>query len=235
MKIKALPLVCGLVAAATHMTASAGFVTLSSSGNTVLANCNPNNQTSSSTCRVTSLPGESGYSQYASRSTPIIINDVTVGTLYEKVWRNTSDSCLYIFGSKVVLNNAVWDDSGTAFVINDLFRRSLPDQSASIAYYIDNATIAAKLGGRTLQGLGEYSGNQPARDNTWADVRVNANGAGSGGAVNSPWILVKTRATSGVAIDPFGVRALNSAATDLTEYYATGYQPNGLPDGGGDD
>ena len=230
-----LPLACALAALGTQNASAAGFLALSKTNQAVLQACNTTNSASDTTCRVNNLPGEDGYDLIASRSTPIVINDSTVGTLYEKVWRNGIDSKIYIFGTRMVLNKNAWDESGVAFRVSDAFRRSLPDSSVAVAYYQNGALTSLKLAGRTVQGAGEYSGSQPDRDNSWADARIDVDGAGNTAGQQSPWLLVKTKAGSGIATDPFGIRALNSTApAGLTEVLLTGYQPTGLPDSGGD-
>lgn len=242
MKWRCLPwaIAVGAVVAFSSAAHADGFVKLSKFGSTVLTPCNPGSLPYNTNCKVTNLPGETGYKLVASRSAPVIINDVTVGTLFEKVWRNSDDSTLYIFGSRIQLNAAQWDLSGAAFNANDLSRRTLPGRKVSVAYYSDGATKALLKAGRTAQGLNEYEGSQPERDNNWLDFRIDANAAEPSGpsSAKSPWLLMKTRAPTGYALNQFGIRTLNSDFTDLTQavdIYSAGYQPNGVPTGGGDD
>ncbi len=117
-----------------------------------------------------------------SRSTPIIKNDVTVGTLRDKVWRNNAHPNRYIFGMKVIMNADQWDPTGAAFNVNDLARRLRPHAFAEAAYLLGNSSKALIAVGRTALGLNEYEeGEQPERDNTWVDFRVDANAAESSG------------------------------------------------------
>ena len=201
----------------------AGYVTLSQSGTNVLKTCNPSNSASNSACRVTSLPGESGYQLVASRSAPIIINGVTVGTQYEKVWRHCTDTTAYIFGTRVQMNAEVWDGTGLAFNVNDLLRQVRSDQSVAVAYYA-GSPVATKLlsyAGRTSTGLNEYDTAQPPRENGWVDFRIDANAADPDGQSSpySPWLLVKTRAPEGYALQSFADRKstrLNSSHIPLS-------------------
>ena len=231
-----LPLAGVLLAVAAQGAQAAGFEPVSGGiAPNVLKHCNPNNAPANTNCRVASLPGEDGFALAASRSAPLIINEISVGTLQERVWRSRSDAALYIFGTRVLLNANAWDDSGSAFNVNDLFRRALPGRAVAVAYHLDGAAVALKVAGRTVQGQDEYETPQPERDNSWVAGRVDANGAAAGAAGRrSPWVLVKTRAPQGIELDPFAIRSLNSAAVDLTELFSGGYQPVGLPIDGGE-
>ena len=221
-----------LAATAWALPVRAGYVTLSQSGTNVLKTCNPSNSASNSACRVTSLPGESGYQLVASRSAPIIINGVTVGTQYEKVWRHCTDTTAYIFGTRVQMNAEVWDGTGLAFNVNDLLRQVRSDQSVAVAYYA-GSPVATKLlsyAGRTSTGLNEYDTAQPPCENGWVDFRIDANAADPDGQSSpySPWLLVKTRAPEGYALQSFALRLLNSDVEeggDANSIYAAGYQP----------
>jgi len=133
--------------------ASPGFVALTSTGNKVMTRCNPRNLSFQDRCRVGSLPGESGYSQVASRSSDIIKNDVVIGKLLDRVWKHSNGT--YIFGAQIQLNANAYDLTGLAFNANDLFRQVLEDKAVSIAYYQSTAKKALKRAGRTLQGLHE--------------------------------------------------------------------------------
>ncbi len=244
MKIRALclPLAIGigLAAAAAPAIAAPGYIPLGKHGENVLKECNPANSGAVTTCKVSSLPGSSGYTLVGSRSVPIVKNDVTVGTFYDKVWRSGAHPNRYIFGMKVVMNAEQWDPSGLAFNVNDLSRRLRPHAFARAAYYLDGASKALIAAGRTSLGLNEYEEEQPERDNTWVDFRVDANAAepvGSSSAA-SPWVLVKTRAPQGYALQPFGARVLSSdfeAVSDSVDVFVPSYQPNGVPAGEDDD
>lgn len=221
-----------VAATAWALPVRAGYVTLSENGNNVLKTCNPSNSASSSACRVTSLPGEAGYQLVASRSAPIIINGVTVGTQSEKVWRHCTDTTAFIFGVRLQMNAEVWDGSGLAFNVNDLLRQVRADESVAVAYYAGSPAASKLLGyaGRTNTGLNEYDTAQPPRENAWVDFRIDANAADPDGQSSpySPWLLVKTRAPEGYALQSFALRLLNSDVEeggDANSIYAAGYQP----------
>lgn len=248
-----LAAVAGLVLSAGAAQA-AGYVDLPSAGEKVMKRCNPRNVADNDRCRVASLPGESGYTLKSSRSVPIVINDVTVGTLDDRVWKASGDQ--HIFGMRVRLNAAAYDLTGLSLNVNDLFRQILAAQPAAIAYTPGSslATKALKRSGRTLQGLNElppeeddeeaeggteaaaaaadYTGpEQPVRNNGWVDFRVDANAAEVSGpsSAYSPWVLVKTKAPAGYAVKSFAVRVLSSDFDDVSEHlnvYLSGYQPN---------
>lgn len=228
-----LPVAMGLAAAGAQAASAAGFVKLSKTGEEVLETCNPANSPYNTHCKVTSLPGVSGYVLVASRSAPLIINEVTVGTVYEKVWRNAAKPKVHIFGSKVTLNADQWDSSGASFNVNDVFRRTRPGKAVSVAYCLDGATKALQASGRTVQGLNEHEEDEPERDNTWVDFRVDANAADPDGvsSASSPWLLTKTRAPTGLVLNPFGLRVLNSDFEDpfsAVELFTTSYEPDGV-------
>jgi hypothetical protein len=230
-RLSAMALGVGLSLGASGMASAAGFEVLTATGGKVMKSCNPGNSNSSSECRVTSLPGESGYNLVASRSAPIVINDVVVGTQFEKVWRHCTDRSLYIFGARVQMNANVWDDTGAAFNVNDLLRQTRTDSPVAVAYNVGSPASTKQLqyAGRTATGLYEYDTAQPARDNAWVAFRIDANAAESSGASspNSPWLLTKTRAPEGFEVQDFALRLLNSEneAVDQNSIYSAGYQP----------
>jgi hypothetical protein len=226
---------CAGVLLATGQAASAaGFERLTKVGDEVLTLCNPTSSSGNHRCRVTSLPGEPGYELVAARSAPLIYNDIEIGTVNERVWRNVERPKLYIFGVRVIMNANEWDSSGAAFNVNDLFRQTLPGKAVSVAYFLDGATKALHEAGRTVQGLNEFEDDQPERDNSWVDFRIDANAAeadGTSGA-QSPWLLTRTRAPTGISLNALGFRVLNSDVDnplDAVDFYTTSYQPNGVP------
>lgn len=238
--------------------ASPGFVTLSSAGEKVMTRCNPRHLAAQNRCRVASLPGESGYTLVASRSSDIVKNDVVIGRLLDRVWKHSNGT--HIFGAQIQLNANAYDLTGLSFNANDLFRQVLPGQSVAIAYFQSTSKKALKRAGRTLQGLNEvpppdddeeaagvaavdtsadavnepidYVGpEQPVRDNGWVDFRIDANAAEPRGvsSAHSPWLLVKTKAPRGYAVQPFAIRLLSSDfedSSEFTEIFLSGYQPN---------
>jgi len=234
-----ITLLAGLAAGA-QVAHATGFEKLSKTGEDVLTTCNPSSSAANNTCRVTSLPGVGGYDLVAARSAPLIFNDVTIGTLYEKVWRHHTKPKVYIFGTRVVMNAEPYDSSGAAFNVNDLFRQTLPGKAVSVAYFQDGATKALKKAGRTIQGLNEFEEDEPERDNTWVDFRIDANAAEPSGpsSASSPWVLARTRAPTGIALNALGLRVLSSDVDDIldaVDFYTTSYQPNGVPPPDDDD
>lgn len=238
MRVKTLtwkiPLAVGLALAGAQAATAAGFVPLSQAGTTVLTNCNPTNSNSSDQCRVTALPGADGYQLVAARSAPLIVNDVTIGTVLEKVWRSTAHPKRYIFGTQLNMNANQWDARGAAFNVNDVFRQTLPHKKVSVAYFMGGATKALQLSGRTVQGLNEFDAAQPDRDNTWVDFRIDANAADPSGVSSpkSPWLLTQTKAPAGIVLNALGLRILNSDFADFfdaVDFFTASYQPDGVP------
>lgn len=223
-------LACGATLAALAAPASAGFETLSTAGTKVLKTCNPTNAAGVTTCRVTSLPGETGYNLVASRTSPVEINGVVVGTQTERVWRHCTDTTLYIFGVRLQMNTAQWDGSGAPFAVNDVFKQGRTDKGVAVAYFNGSPAAAQALAsaGRTFAGLNEYEEAQPPRDLAWTGFRVRADaGAAPAGSAYTPWLLTRTRAPEGYAIQDFALRLLNSAdeSVDQNSIYSAGYQP----------
>jgi len=246
--VAALAVVCGGTAA---QAAPLGFVTLSGSGDQVLTRCNPRHLAQRYRCRVASLPGESGYTLVAARSSDIVKNDVVIGRLLDRVWRRADGS--HILGAQIQLNASAFDLTGLSFNANDLFRRVRDDRPVAVAYYQGSATKALQKAGRTLQGLNELApepedetdaeadvgdeafdftgAQQPLRDNAWVDFRIDANAAETSGtsSAHSPWLLVKTKAPAGVSLQAFAIRLLSSDfadASQFTEIFLPAYQPN---------
>ncbi|WP_028312716.1 hypothetical protein [Derxia gummosa] len=223
-----------LAAFGIHGAAQADWVTTSSSGSPVLSTCNPKTGSPATqsatltTCKVDGLPGSAavpGYILKASRSAPIIVNSVTVGTLYDRVYcKGTGTTCdatnTYILATRANLNTAVWSPLTTeSFEINDYFRAIRSTVGADIAYFmgtVDGGTSAdtalarkyLEYSGRTLKGLGEYTGSpsglNPTRSNGWIDFRVDTN-ANDPDAVPpysysspwSPWLFVRQTCSNG--------------------------------------
>ncbi|WP_085316508.1 hypothetical protein [Derxia lacustris] len=223
-----------LAALGLHAAAHADWVTTSSSGSPVLSTCNPKTGSPATqsatlaTCKLTGLPGSTaipGYILKASRSAPIIVNSVTVGTLYDRVYcKGTGTACdatnTYILATRANLNTNVWSPLTTeSFEINDFFRVIRSAAAADIGYFmgsVDGGTAAdtalakkyLEYSGRTLQGLGEYAGSpsglDPARSNGWIDFRVDTN-ANDPDAVApysysspwSPWLYVRQNCPTG--------------------------------------
>lgn len=193
-----------LVIAALHGGAGAAFVTVpvQAAGTQPLVSINPkiNLDTPTETQNrantlgtvsgadiLSALP--SGTILKASRTAPIVVNGVTVGTLHDRVWCAGSGSTCnatntYTLGLRVQLNSAAWNPSGKSFEVNDLFRAIRATVAADVAYYRGSAnplptappypttqpapgsspdTASSykdlEVVGRTIQGLFEPSGS----------------------------------------------------------------------------
>lgn len=213
-----------LLGAAPAWATGGGYERLTSAGDNVVKICNPASAPGVLTCRVGSLPGESGFNLVAARSQPIVVNGVTVGTQFERVWRKPGTT-EHIFGVRVVMNAEQWDETGAAFNVNDVFRQVRNNNRVAIAYSTagTGANKALQSAGRTFAGLNEE--DEGERNNAWVDFRVDVNAAE--GNANSPWLLTRTRAPEGYALQDFALRLLNSENPDVDQnsIYALGYQP----------
>lgn len=139
----------------------------------------------------------------SSRTAPIVVNGVTVGTLHDRVWcLGTGTTCdatnTYTLGLRVQLNANAWNPSGSSFEINDFFRAIRAAASADIAYYRGSAnplpTVAPfpatqpapgtdpdtassykdlEVTGRTLQGLFEPSSSLQYASKTTNNAWIN--------------------------------------------------------------
>ena len=239
-----LQVAAGLAAACTYVAAQAAPVTLAvqTGARTNLTICNPkiNLDTPEETqdpavtkCRVDGLPGSAalpGFILKSSRTQNIVVNGVTVGTLYDRVWcRGTGTTCdatqTYILGTRARMNANAWNPTGFSFEINDFFRTVRSTSSVSVSYFMgtvlggtnpDTAQARKYLEytGRTLQGLFEpASSSQTARskttNNAWVDFRVDANindpdsnPPFSYSSEWSPWLLVQQVCPSGYNATP---------------------------------
>lgn len=223
-----------LALTAAQTTMAAGFVTLSKTAAVVLTNCSRGNWLANPNCKVEALPGAPNYKLWASRSTPLIYNDIRIGTLAEKVWRSSADPKTYVLGAQVTMNANPYDSTGLSFNVNDVFRQTLPNQNVAVAYYFDAKGKSLKRAGRTVQGLNEFEKAQPERDNTWVDFRIDTNAADPDGnsSRKSPWLLTKTAAPKGLETNALGFRVLNSDVADpldALDFFTRSYQPVGVP------
>lgn len=147
--------VAALAAAGLHGAAVGGFVTVpvQASGSQPPISINPKinlntpteTQNRANTLGViagatfaAALPA--GTIQKALRTAPIVVNGVTVGTLYDRVYcLGTGTTCnatnTYTLAFRVQLNTSAWNPSGLAFEINDMFRAIRSAAAADIAYY----------------------------------------------------------------------------------------------------
>lgn len=223
--------------------AQAAFVTPTLTGATTLSICNPKinlntpqetQNTAVTTCKVDGLPGSTavpGYILKASRSAAIVVNGVTVGTLYDRVWcLGTGTTCnttnTYILGARINLNTAVWKATTPfSFEVNDIMRAVRSTDSADIAYFmgtVAGGTVAdtaastkyLEYSGRTVKGLFEPTTEaqqflNKARNNAWVDFRVDVNANDPDAAPPfsfsspwSPWVLVRQVCPTGFNATP---------------------------------
>lgn len=80
----------------------------------------------------------------ASRTAPIVVNGVTVGTLYDRVWcLGTGTTCnatnTYTLGMRIRLNANAWNPTGRSYEVNDIFRAIRAAAAANVAYYRGSA------------------------------------------------------------------------------------------------
>lgn len=248
----ALALALGWALAGTAL-ADGGFAKLPRYGDEVLRWCNPQGDPDKPRCRVAALPGEPGYTQAAARTVGIHKNGVSVGRLFESVWTDGTGNV--IFAMRIRLNANLYDETGKAFTVTEMFRQVLPTQNVSVAYVASDTGGALKVAGRTRKGLnelpdedddddGDGDGDRvgaavddddddhgPARDNGWVNFRATTSAADlpAGKLATSAWMLVKTRAPNGWSVQPFAIRLLESSSEDVSEHvdlYLSGYQPN---------
>lgn len=208
---------------ASALAGAGGFEELTDDAAPLFTVCNPSGAAGVPTCRVASLPGQPNFALVAARSQPLVINEVTVGTLQERIWRRPLTN-LFILGVRVQLNQEVWDETGRAFSFNDLLRQVRSDREVSVAYLQANpGARALRRAGRSAGGLNEIA--QGERNNAWVDFRVDADA--SKGSPWSPWLLTRTRAPEGLSLQDFALRLLNSRNVDVDQnsLYARGYQP----------
>lgn len=92
----------------------------------------------------------SGYTLIASTNRSAVIGGVTVGTVSDRVWRNTAQtSC--IFGARFTATNVDWDAATTGtqyFEVNDIARGGFGSASVNAGYYIQaaNASPVYRIG-----------------------------------------------------------------------------------------
>ena len=237
------------VVAAIPAAASAAMVTVPVPGgaNTTLTTCNPKinldtpsetQDPSVTTCKVNGLPGSAslpGYILKSSRTANIVVNGVTVGTLYDRVWcLGTGTTCngtnTYMLGLRARMNANAWNPSGLSFEINDFFRTIRSGASVDSGYFMGtvvggtNADTAAarkylEFTGRTLKGLFEPSTsaqNNPVKvtNNAWIDFRADANindpdsnPPFSYSSEWSPWLLVRQNCPTGYNTTPQALKS----------------------------
>ena len=225
--------------------AHAAYEAVSSSGSTVLKECQgiPGDPTppASGTCKVTgTLPGETGYTQIRTNNNQAVYaNGTQIGDLDDRVWYNASTG-YYIFGMRLQLTNTTWtppsscgSTTPTYFEVNDMFRNGFSSVSnVSVAYKLASAEEGMWVAGRTNQGLGEYTGAQPARNNNWVDARTDVNYEDPDGTrcANSSWMLVKMQLPGGVSSSPVSgtIRLWEGGEEGQCQYQIllNGFKPN---------
>lgn len=219
--------------------AQAGWVTVSNSG-PVLTACNPKPfpPTPPSTCL---LPGNTVAAAigpnailFDSASTPIVINGVTVGTLYDRVYcYGTGGVCAtsganlnkFALATRVLLNTNAWNGHNSeSFEVNDLIRRIINGITTESAYYMGPPAAACGSITSTDPDCGvanqkwmEYTGKTQyglndtlvaTRDNDYIDHRNDANANDPDGVSSkwSAWVFVRQTCSSGVSADPVNFR-----------------------------
>lgn len=164
------------------------------------------------TCAVPSNnPPLSGYGQVASTSRNIVINNRTIGTVTDRVWRSGS-SCIY--GAKIRLDNVDYDPNtaGTQyFEINDVVRAGFrnrapisaaynfvttgPGQSDEVVYRAGlTFTSVVHQPGDSAQPLTSVA---PISTN-WVDFTTDVNYMDPDGSSvrDSSWVMVKSSCTT---------------------------------------
>lgn len=81
-----------------------------------------------------------GHILKSSRTAPIVVNGINVGTLHDRVYcLGTGTTCnatnTYTLALRVQLNANVWNPTGRSFEINDFFRAIRASVAANVAYY----------------------------------------------------------------------------------------------------
>lgn len=150
----------GLVAIPTTGFSSSAYTLCNTTGNFGSGiSVNPTT-TSNNTCAV--FPTNdvtspvAGYTLIASTNRSAVIGGVTVGTVGDRLWRNTTQtSC--IFGVKFTASNVDWDTStaGTQyFEVNDIARGGFGTLSVNAGYFSSatNASPVYRIG-RTLTSV----------------------------------------------------------------------------------
>ena len=148
-------LAAGVLAAGLHGAALAGFITVpvQPAGSQPLVAVNPKINLGTPTVTqnrantLGTLAGAdigaalpAGNILKSSRTAPIVVNGVTVGTLHDRVWcQGTGTTCnasnTYTLGLRVQLNSSAWNPTGSSFEVNDLFRAIRASVAADVAYF----------------------------------------------------------------------------------------------------
>lgn len=92
----------------------------------------------------------SGYTLVASTTRNAVIGGINVGTVSDRVWRNTAQtSC--IFGARFTASNIDWDSGTTGtqyFEVNDIARGGFGSSSVNAGYFVQatNASPVYRIG-----------------------------------------------------------------------------------------
>jgi hypothetical protein len=148
-------LATGLVAIPATGFSGTAYMLCNTTGNFGSSNPTPPTTSANNTCAV--FPANeatspvSGYTLVASTTRNAVIGGVTVGTVADRVWRNTAQtSC--IFGTRFTTLNVDWNTGTTGtqyFEVNDIARGGFSGSgSVNAGYYIQatNASPVYRIG-----------------------------------------------------------------------------------------
>lgn len=213
----------------------AGWITLNNPPTTpVMTPCSSGPSTSD-TCNVGTLSAAtSGFGLIASKSSNIVANSVTVGTLYDRYYYNTTTGeSLLAMG--LDMNGNQWDPPSTeTFEVNDVFRSGFSSVTTIQAGYA-RANVADEYSwaiGRTDEGLNEGTGTggTSVYDTNWVrwwtDVNVDDPDGTSPGT--SAWFLMKfSDEVVDIAEEEGAIRIWQGGEEGQEEYeiFMNGYVP----------
>jgi hypothetical protein len=185
---------------------------------------------------------ESGYTLITSVTRNIVLNDsthtnnsdVTVGSVWDRIWRKSStNECIY--GARITMNNVDYDlnTAGTQYLeINDLVRSGYSDRSVAAGYYYSGASQEVLLYrvGRTDISA-PFSPAQPivAINDNFVDFKTNEgvffykNGLKN---KYSPVMYVKTSCSSATHTHTAGALTFRQTAQDPISFSISGFVPN---------
>lgn len=239
--------VAGGTSAYTLCNTTGDFGSLESIPPTFSPNGGANN-----TCAVASSnPPLAGYTEVASTVRNLITSGITIGTLTDKVWRNSAGtSCIY--GAKIRLNN-VDSDPNTAgkqyFEVNDVARAGFKNRGpVSIAYnFVTRGSAQSDevlfRAGLTKTSVVHQPGDsaQPLTSvapisTNWVDFTsdVNYNDPDGSSMRDSSWFYVKSGCTTATPTALSGalvVREMGQEGQAVREIQLFGYAPAGANTG----
>jgi len=272
-KTSLLSAMLGALTIASTSAMATGFVTLPATGFSVTGGtsaytlCNitgdfgseesipptfsPNGGANNTCAVVSNNPPLTGYSEVASTVRNIVASGTTIGTLTDKVWRNSAGtSCVY--GAKIRLNN-VDSDPNTAgtqyFEVNDIARAGFRNRGpVSIAYNFVTRGPAQSdevlfRAGLTKTSVVHQPGDaaQPLTSvapisTNWVDFTsdVNYNDPDGSSMRDSSWFYVKSGCTSATPTslnNALIVREMGQEGQAVREILLPGYVPAGADAG----